>query len=184
MRLPDDAELIKRCLRGNQEAWEELIFRYERLIYFTAVRSGASSAEADDVFQNVCLIWLKELRKLRNPERLGAWLVTITRREFTAQWRQHEKQDRIQGATQAEIDTHQPSPEALAAQSDDARVVQRSLEQLSETCKELLWLLFFHPGNPSYEETARQLGVSVNSIGPRRARCLAQLKEILEQSGW
>jgi len=184
MRLPNDAELIERCLRGDQAAWEELISRYERLIYFTALRSGASSAEAEDVFQNVCLIWLKQLKKLRDPERLGAWLVTITRREFAAQWRSREKRERVMETAQANTDMQELSPEALAAQADDARAVQRSMEELSEACKELLWLLFFHPGKPSYEETARQLGMPVNSVGPRRTRCLAQLKEILELSGW
>lgn len=66
-----DAQLIQQCLQGNEKAWEELVRRYERLIYYTALRTGVVGDEAADVFQAVCLVWLAQLGRLRNPERLG-----------------------------------------------------------------------------------------------------------------
>jgi DNA-directed RNA polymerase specialized sigma24 family protein len=81
---PTTSELVEQCLAGQRTAWEALLSRYERLIYYTTLRTGMTTDEAADVFQTVCLIWIEELGRLRDPERLGAWLVTTTRRECWA----------------------------------------------------------------------------------------------------
>ncbi len=179
-----DATLIDQCLSGDGKAWEALLTRYERLIYHTALRAGASPTDADDVFQSVCMIWLEELGRLRDPERLGAWLVTITRRECRGRWRHSHKLD---DATVDLVDGHpsaEESPEALAGKADDARHVKAALEQMGDPCRSLLHLLYFDPSEPSYADIARKLRITPNSLGPTRMRCLEKLKEILEKMGW
>ena len=52
---PDDRELVQSCLKGDAEAWETLILRYQRLIYSIPIRSGFSPVDAADVFQSVCV---------------------------------------------------------------------------------------------------------------------------------
>ncbi len=171
---PDD-ELISQCLAGQQSAWEELITRYEKLIYSTALRTGLESYEADEVFQNVCMIWLKELKHLRQTTSLGAWLVTTTRRECWALWR-HEK------AKLEELDeklASDESPEKIAQHVEDAKKVQSAFKQLGEPCHQLLWRLYFNEEKSSYAEIARDLNIPPNSIGPTRSRCLEKLKTIL-----
>ena len=184
MLTTPDAVLIQQCLAGQQEAWEALLLRYERLIYYTALRSGAKYEEANDVFQAVCLIWLEELGRLRDPQRLGAWLVTTTRRECWARWkRQRRNADDPDELLAEQVDPSE-TPEALAAQAEDARSVEQAFKQVAEPCRRLLWLLYFDPTDSSYTDIAKQLHIPVNSIGPTRARCLEKLKNILKQMGW
>ena len=171
---PDD-ELIAQCIAGQQSAWEELIARYEKLIYSTALRCGLDSNEADEVFQNVCLILLKELKHLRQTNSLGAWLVTTTRRECWSLWR-HEK------AKLEELDEKLASdelPEILAQQFEDSKKVLSAFKQLAEPCHRLLWRLYFDEEKSSYAEIAHDLNIPPNSIGPTRSRCLEKLKTIL-----
>jgi len=175
-----DADLISLCIAGNQSAWEVLIGRYEKLIYSIALRTGMKPGEADEVFQNVCLIWLKELKNLRNTNSLGAWLVTTTRRECWALWRRekYELEELNEEMASGE------SPEKLALSVEDAKKVLAAFKELGEPCHQLLWRLYFSEERSSYAEIAEELKISPNSIGPTRARCLEKLKTILLRKNW
>lgn len=175
-----DAELISQCLAGHKEAWEILISRYERLIYHTAFRTGIDAQEVDEVFQNVCVIWVKELKQLRDGTRLGAWLVTTTRRECWSIWKRRK-------VGEQELDEQlvfDESPEKLAAQVEDANIIQAAFGQLGEPCHRLLKLLYFDPDPRSYAEIAQEIDIPINSIGPTRARCLEKLKAMLKRFNW
>jgi hypothetical protein len=56
--LPDP-ELIEACLKGSGQAWEALLVRYQRLIYSIPLRYGLTESDANDVFQNVSVLWGK-----------------------------------------------------------------------------------------------------------------------------
>jgi RNA polymerase sigma factor (sigma-70 family) len=186
MAQPDvsDVELIAQCLAGKAKAWDALLSRYERLIYYTALRAGAGADEVDDIFQSVCLIWLKELGRLRDPTRLGAWLVTTTRRECWARWRSDRKRQEAVADLLAGREPWSDSADGLAAQAYDARIVREAVRGMPEPCRRLLWLLFFDPQRPSYAAIARELKVPANSLGPMRARCLNRLRGVLRDLGW
>lgn len=182
---PTTSELVKQCLAGQQTAWESLLSRYERLIYHTVMQTGMNTDEAADVFQAICIIWLQELGRLRDPEHLGAWLVTTTRREC---WARLKRNRAIEGEDLETllkgVATPEESPEALTTQNEDANAVRQALLQLPEPCRTLLQLFFYNPNQLSYLAIARQLKMPVNSLGSTRNRCLAKLKEILQQAGW
>lgn len=176
----NDANLISQCLAGHQQAWEMLLSRYEKLIYYTALHTGIDAAEVEDVFQNVCTIWLKELKGLRDARRLGAWLVTTTRRECWAIWRRKKVSEEALN----EQMVFDESPEKLAAQAEDANLVQMAFQKLGEPCHRLLTRLYFDPDHRSYAEVAQEINMPVNSLGPTRARCLEKLKTILKKLSW
>ncbi len=181
--LTDDL-LVGQCLAGDKSSWEVLLRRYERLIYHTALREGATPDEAADVFQSVCLIWLEELGRIRDTRRLGAWLVTTTRRECWARWK---KDHTVEGDAMTLLEDRageESSPEALSSQAEDALLLQAGLKELADPCRTLLHLLYFEPKHPSYSVIARRLDIPVNSLGPTRARCLQKLKDILGKKGW
>lgn len=180
-----DAALIRACLRGDGHAWENLIERYERLIYSIPRRYGMSEADAAEVFQNVCITLLKQLDQLRDYEKLGAWLVTTTRRECWRQWRQAEPMAQPQRTAHDDWNepavTQEPSPEEVVAEYEEYRRVRAALERLAEGCRNLLWHLYYDPTRPSYADIARRLHLPVGSIGPTRARCLEKLRLELEE---
>src|SRR5678815_299757 len=79
-----DRDLIDACLRGEQDAWNELIARYQRLIYSVARKLCPQPEDAADVFQRVCLDLYQSLGSLRNDRTLPAWLITVTKRRAYA----------------------------------------------------------------------------------------------------
>ncbi len=179
-----DADVIQRCLDGSERAWDTLLARYEKLIYHTAFRAGAASDEVGEIFQVVCVTWFQELPRLRNPERLGAWLVTTTRRACWSHWRSERRHRTGPESIVIDADASAESPEALAAAAYDARAVQSAIQALPDPCRRLLTLLYLQPERPTYAEVAERLRVPVNSIGPMRMRCLEKLHEALKSAGW
>lgn len=182
-----DARLIEACRGKDAGAWEALVSRYERLVYTIPIRYGLSGTEADDVFQSVWVALLDHLPKLRQPERVSAWLVTTARREC---W------DRRRGAayertrTVASDEMPEPdarwvedlSPEEIVMRYEEHRTLQSALQQLEERCRRLLHYLYDDRAQPTYAEIAVRLKMAVGSIGPTRARCLEKLRDLLEAS--
>jgi len=64
-------------LSGSEEAFSELVKRYERKVYFTALRLIGNEEEARDITQNTFLKVLKGISSLKNPSRFKSWLFTI-----------------------------------------------------------------------------------------------------------
>ncbi len=180
-----DSELIEACLRGNRQAWEALLSRYQRLIYTIPLRYGLTEEDAADIAQTVSLLLFQNLDRLRDRERLGAWLLVTTRRECWRLMRQRrrageqlreyqwlEEQLPLEGTAQAE-------GELLRLERQE--VLRSAVEQLENRCRDLLLLLFYTDPAPSYEMIARRLKMPAGSIGPNRARCLAKLAAVLRR---
>src|SRR5688572_18349628 len=76
-----NAQLIERCGRGDQEAWNVIIDRFVRLVYSIPNQYGMCEADADDVFQNVFIALRRQMSTIRDAQRLSAWLSTTAHRE-------------------------------------------------------------------------------------------------------
>jgi RNA polymerase sigma factor (sigma-70 family) len=182
--LPDP-ELIEACLNGKNRAWETLLVRYQRLIYSIPLRYGLPEHDANDIFQDVSLLLLETLPRLRDRQRLGAWLAITTRREC---WRMlHNRRRSASEPGPLPLDDQIPSPSyaeedflALERQS----VLRAAISRLDIPCRDLLSLLFYSEPRLSYTEIAHQLTIPTGSIGPTRTRCLEKLMKLLEGLGF
>src|SRR6185503_6051988 len=74
-----DAELIRDCRAGSQAAWDELVTRYQRLIYAIPRRAGLTDEQAADVFQEVFLTLFEKIDDIQQPERIRSWIVTTAK---------------------------------------------------------------------------------------------------------
>ena len=75
------AALVCAARRGEQRAWNALVRRYTPLVRSVAADHRLQSHDADDVVQSCWLALLESLPTLREPEAVGAWLVTAARRQ-------------------------------------------------------------------------------------------------------
>jgi RNA polymerase sigma factor (sigma-70 family) len=177
---PTDQDLIAACRAGETAAWEQVLRRYQRLIYTVPLRFGLSEDEAGDVFQQTCLRLFERLDSLRDPTRLDAWLVSTSKRlSLDALAR---RTPMAPPATlmpdRADLD---PGPEARLELLEEQQRIRRALARLDPRCQALLHWLFYDPDEPSYAHIAERLHLPKNSIGPIRARCFARLVLLLEE---
>jgi RNA polymerase sigma factor (sigma-70 family) len=154
---------ISRCLadanNGDQQAWDAIVAEYSNLVWSVARSFRLTSADAADVYQATWLRLVENLGRIREGERLGAWLSTTARRETLALLRRGRRSVSV---------------------SDVEEYVNlwRAFGLLPDQCQRLLRVLFADPP-PSYTEASAALEIPIGSIGPTRARCLGNLHNLL-----
>jgi RNA polymerase sigma factor (sigma-70 family) len=182
---PSDEMLVLACRQGDVAAWEQLVARYERLIYTIAHRCVPDEQEAVDVFQHTFAKLVEHLHQIQEPARIRIWLTKTARHEA---WRL-QRRERALGATVSADDAHlsladnQPLPDELLLRLEEQHELRLALAALDERCCRLLMLMFFHPDPPSYAQVAAEFDITEGSIGPTRGRCLQKLRALLEKKG-
>jgi RNA polymerase sigma factor (sigma-70 family) len=174
------ADLLQACLAGDQFAWDLLVERYSRLVFSIARKSGLDEDDAADVAQDVFTIVLRRLESLQQADRFSAWLITTTHREA---WRFRKLRRTVPDSLPEDTIDEDPPIDTLVVDWEHAALTHQALAQLGDQCRDLLDLLFLRDERPRYEAIAGELGISVGSIGPIRARCLKRLKEQLAELG-
>jgi RNA polymerase sigma factor (sigma-70 family) len=184
---PDDAALVRRCLAGDASAWAALVGRYQRLVYAIVRRMGLDEHTAADVFQTVFARLMEQLPRVKDPQRLQAWIVTTAKREGLLLLRTSRRtvsMTRVDesGTESDDWDLPDETPiaeEALAALQQQHQV-RLAMERLDARCRDLLTLVFRDEDDTlTYEEVSRRLGLPVGSIGPTRSRCLDKLRRLM-----
>lgn len=74
------ATLVELAQAGDRDALGEIVRRYERSVYATALRRMGSDGDAREVAQEVFMQLMRKIGQLREPEALGSWLRSITHR--------------------------------------------------------------------------------------------------------
>ena len=183
---PDD---VAAAAAGDSAAWQRIVEQHTGLVWTVARSFRLDRHDAEDVAQSTWERCARSLADIREPERLGAWLATTTRREAL-------RVVELRRRTTPSADFDWIGPDRAEAQTPEQTVVDRHaaadraaygsrawalLEKLPGGCRELLRVLLSSPP-PSYAEAAAALGRPIGAIGPSRRRCLEQLRTRLENS--
>lgn len=171
-----DAELVRAACDGDRQAWDELVSRFSGLVWSVARGHRLAPADASDVSQTTWLRLVENLGRLRDPDRVGAWLATTARNESLRVIRRSGRQvpTGLDEEGEAQDDESSPLDAALLAGERD-EALWRAFSAISERCQVLLRMLIADPP-PTYEDIGIALDMPVGSIGPTRARCLDSLR--------
>ncbi|MBI3951908.1 MAG: sigma-70 family RNA polymerase sigma factor [Acidobacteria bacterium] len=181
-----DAQLIEGCLKGDRDAWAALLERYSALIYSIAWKSKLPPEDVADVFQSVALALLEDLGELRDGTKLSSWLTQVAIHECMRIKRRHSRALKSLDEVSEElagIPDESLLPDEMVQRLEEQQLVRQALTMMDEPCRRLLTQLFFDKEMWSYEAIAKELGLSVSTIGPKRTRCLRKLLQILTELG-
>ena len=173
---PHVVALVTRASEGDQDAWYELVDRYASLVYTICTRYRLSNHDIEDVGQNVWLLLVEQLGKLREPAALPGWLATTTARECLRVVTAASKAERLGTGLDDSVifvDDAVIDEELLVAERNAA--LRAAFAELPPRCQQLLSMLLSDPPH-SYADIHRELGIPVGSIGPQRARCLERMR--------
>ncbi len=179
-----DADLVRRCRGNDQKAWDELVNRYQRLIFAIPKRSGLSDEQASDVFQEVFLTLFEKIGEIKQPERIRSWLVTTAKFKTWAVVRGSRgfyspETEEEMAAEMASIPDHSPLADEMLIELEEQHLIRTALHKLEETCRQILSMLYLVEPAASYADVASAIGVGETSISPMRTRCLKKLQTIL-----
>jgi RNA polymerase sigma-70 factor (ECF subfamily) len=182
-----DAELVKDTLNGNQNAFGELIKRYQAAVYGYAYHLLGNFDEAEDLCQEAFIQAYTSLDSLKDATKFPSWLRSITRNVCIPFIRQKEKLRSFK-ETVRRRETHIRSSEELRGgispeEQYEQRELSNQLMQAVNTLSErnsLLLTLFYLDGL-SYKEIGDFLEVPINTVKVTLRRARNQLKERLIQ---
>jgi RNA polymerase sigma factor (sigma-70 family) len=176
-----DEQLVRDCIDGKHEAWSCLIDKYKNLIFSVPIKYGFSRDEAADIFQEVCLGLLSELKTLREPRALPKWLLTVTAHKCFHRKRMARRLVSMDSEV-LELPGIEMPPEALAiiAEAEREQGLREAMSELPARCRRLIEMLFFEEPSRAYRDVAETLGIAVGSIGFIRQRCLDKMRKKVE----
>ena len=161
---------------GDADAWNALVDRYAGLVWAVARGEGLSGADAADVSQTTWLRLAEHVGRIRTPERVGTWLATTARHEC---WRVAKIARQVSTVEPNRLAGGEaPAADAQVLEAEELQALWQALGSLPPPCRVLLRVLVADPA-PSYAEVSEMLGMPIGSIGPRRARCLDRLRELV-----
>jgi RNA polymerase sigma factor (sigma-70 family) len=176
---------VKAAAAGDQRAWDLLVDRFAGLVWAICREHRLSDSDAADTVQLTWLRLLENLGRIRDPQRLAGWLATTCRRQCLAVLRQSkttvpttaDSLDLVMGGSGA------ADQDVLA--TEQRAILWQAFTRLSDWCQQVLRALILdaEDGPPSYRLVAAQLQTPVGGLGPTRARCLSQLRKLLDSSG-
>jgi RNA polymerase sigma factor (sigma-70 family) len=175
-------ELVRAASEGDEDAWSALVERFEGLVWATTRAHRLSPGDAGDVTQTTWLRLVENLDRIRDPERLGAWLATTARRECLRHIQLRGRELQIEDESFFEATSVEPADARMIVRERD-EALRRAFAGIGKRCQALLRLLSV-PSPPSYEEIGAALAMPVGAIGPTRARCLDKLRRSPELAGF
>lgn len=179
-----DTQLVKECLRGNEEAWSALIDTYKKLIFSIPIKYGFSRDDATDIFQAVCVELLSELPKLRKPKALPKWIMQVAAHKCFHYKRQMQRTETRERDDDAFESTVPAQAEGILREAEEEQTLRDAVRELPARCQRLIEMLFFEEPPRPYEQLAAELGLSTGSVGFIRQRCLERLRKRLSETGF
>ena len=173
--MKDDLhELVAAAQQGSEEAWSSLVEQFAGLVWHVVRGFRLPAAIGEDVYQTTWLRLAEHVDRIRQPESIGAWLARTARNECLRAVKVGGREN-----LRDDLDLDLADPDVRVDANVDAaatnEILWKAFAALPEACQRLLRLLITDPPLP-YERVSELLGISVGSIGPTRARCLAKLR--------
>jgi RNA polymerase sigma-70 factor (ECF subfamily) len=170
----------------DAKPFEAFLKNHQNMVFSTAMRLVANTAEAEDISQEVFLRAFERFGELADDPRAGGWLKTVAINlslnhlsRYRARWSFFsELFHRGPAGEQAQIEFAAPDDvEESVAAAERSRMVEQALRQLPPAQR--VPLVLFHLEGMKYEEIAAKLGVSLGKVKTSIFRARAALRRKL-----
>jgi RNA polymerase sigma-70 factor (ECF subfamily) len=173
-RAVEDADLIRQAARGDVEAFNLLVSRWEKRVYNYLLRITANREDALDLTQDVFLKAYQNLRKLDDIGRFAPWLYRIAHNEAYSMFRKRRPE--------ADVDEIEPEATEMGISVGGNPVfpielnlaVESALGRLSPDQREAVVLKIYQ--GFKFEEMSEILACPVSTVKSRLYTALELLK--------
>ena len=178
-----EEQLVKRAIRGDSAAVEELLNAYQPKIYAVCFRVLKSEHDADDAAQNALLKIYLNVKKFRFSSSFSTWVYTIARNAAFDILKRQKGNISADELKESGFDV----PDTTA--SVEERVVNDEMKKKVSECISLLnseqkqCLVLKDIDGYAIEEVAEILALPVGTVKSRLHRGRERLKELLIRNG-
>jgi RNA polymerase sigma-70 factor (ECF subfamily) len=190
--METDAQLVASALAGSQEAFRDLVLRFERPVYSLIVRMINDPATAEDLAQEVFVKAYRSLRTYDASRKLSSWLFKIAHNTTIDHLRRHTPDtvsleappdEEGRGGLAAVLSAESvENPAAAAERRDMARSLERAISRLRSEYREAV-VLFYVEG-ASYQEICDVTGLPLGTVKTNLHRARKELAVEMAALGW
>ena len=170
----DDREAVHASQRGEREAFDRLVERYQREVYRLCYRYVNNHHDANDMAQEVFLKAYRAIGRFRGDSAFSTWLYRIAVNTCL-----NFRSSRKPPGEELSDALPDRAPGALAAVvgEERARIVRDAVMRLPEKQRATLILKIYH--DLTHEEVAGILGSSVGTVKANLFHALGNLRKLL-----
>jgi RNA polymerase sigma-70 factor (ECF subfamily) len=189
----DEEQLIMRSQRGDVQAFNQLVIRYQQAVYSVILRMLGNPDVAADVTQDTFLAAFRGVATYRGGSSFRAWLFRVGTNQVYDHWRrvQRHPAESLDAITD---DDDASSPDLLSmlastnrADNPEERLLMQELQTLIEQglqqlpLEQRVAIVLCDIQGLSYEEIAATTETTLGTVRSRIARGRARLRSYLAQ---
>lgn len=185
MTASQEAEIVRRVLEGDADAFGAIVDEYQKNVYNLALRMTGNPEDAQDMSQEAFIKAFNSLASFRGDSKLSVWLYRIVSNVCLDFLRSRKRRQTVSlnmddgegGSSELEIPDLSAMPEEELNRRLTREAVRKGLLSLPEDQREILLLREIE--GLSYDEIAQALGLEAGTVKSRifraRKRLCAQL---------
>src|SRR5471030_1685563 len=177
MEASNELELVERCRRGDEGAFQELVDRYKDLVFALIARTMLDRSRAEDLAQDVFLRIHRGLPYFRGEARLSTWIYRIVANVCL------QEQGRPAAAISLDDERahEQAMPSAPDRQFNDLELrdrLEKAIARLPANYRLLITAHYLQ--GVQYEGLAEALQLPLGTVKTQLYRAKQQLRRMLE----
>lgn len=179
MNQSDELTLIRKFKEGDEQAFNQLVLRYQEKIYWIVRRMLPDHADADDITQNVFIKAYHSLRSFKGDSSFYTWIYRIAinlslneirrkklRRTFSLD------EETVHGTADEE------NPLQKLESDERKKMIQQAIDALPEKQKKVFVLRYYD--ELPYEEISKILHTSVGGLKANYFHAVKKIGEYLK----
>lgn len=189
MTREQEAQIVRKVLQGDVNAFEKLVTEYEKSVYAIALRMTGNAEDAADMTQETFIKAYNSLQSFRGDSKFSVWLYRIASNVCLDFLRSRSRKPTVSLSVEddegeeVELDVadESQSPELLLERGLTRDAVRRGLQALPPDYRQILLLREIQ--GLSYEEIADALRIEVGTVKSRIFRARKRLCTFLIEDG-
>lgn len=177
----EDTKLVQDTLSGDQNAFQELVERYQSRLFALTRHYTRNAVEIEDIVQDTFLKAFRRLDSFDHRSSFYTWIYRIAtntildvlKRRGRSPVQAVEDPELVGEASPVEC----PAPSAELEDQEISEITQEVLGHLPEIFRCVLVMREFH--DLAYQEIADTLGISIGTVESRLFRARARFKDKL-----
>ncbi len=179
-------EAVRRFVRGEEEAFNQIVRRWERKIYNIAWRMVGNREDAQDIVQETFLSVFRSIKGLRDPGSFSTWLFQITLNHCRARRRSRDPNVSLDNPGVDQSGEERPVYSGIPAEDrgdsmETIDIIQKALAGLSEDHRSAIVLKEYV--GLSLEELAKVMGCPLSTAKSRLYHGLKDVQRNLKRLG-
>ncbi|HVR71344.1 MAG TPA: sigma-70 family RNA polymerase sigma factor [Vicinamibacteria bacterium] len=174
---PGEADLLAKAQGGNLFAFEEIVKRYQKRVYGTAMRILRRHDLADDVVQDAFLRAYQALGRFDRHRPFGPWICRIAANLAVNHVRSPESREEALPESLADTAAPDEGPLRGVLEAEGREVLDRAMARLSPEQRAVFVLRVRE--ELSYQEIAEALEISPGTVMSRLSRARERLRVAL-----